>query len=62
MERSEIHVKFHPQESLPAVGETREARGLAHWNYKVLRILKVNDPDKNGYRMVDMYVERWIVE
>lgn len=61
-EQADINVRFHPGEPLPKVGEVREARGLAHWKYEVLRIIKVSDPDEQGRVMVKMHVQRWIVE
>ncbi len=61
-ERSNINVRFHDGEELPEVGDVREAQGLSHWKYRVLRIINVGDPDDQGRVMVKMSVERWIVE
>ncbi len=61
-ERSDINVRFQTGEQLPQVGDVREAQGLAHWKYRVIRIISVGEPDKQGRVMVEMHVERWIVE
>jgi hypothetical protein len=60
-DRSIVHVRFTPSETLPRVGEVREAQGLARWRYRVLEILD-SPVSQRGYVMVKMRVERWIIE
>ena len=60
-DRSIVHVRFTTSETLPQIGEVREAQGLARWRYRVLEILG-SPVSQRGYVMVKMRVERWIIE
>lgn len=62
MSSETIYVRLQPGESVPQVGEEREAQGFAKWRYKVLKVLAVGQPDSEGRATVTMRVERQIIE